>query len=690
MSSGDRRSTRPLRLTLARLVLVLVLLAVGTGTAQMQPPREPVAVALPACGSPQFEGEAAVQARAQFRPLTSGELRAQGRVNAQGELLTDAVGDQRPFWTINFAKSVYEQISATCMAVGEHCYVYLQQGQTLSGNQSQTIANIVHEFDTNIYAKDTSTFGTEPNPGVDGDPRVYILLLDIQDGWDGVYQRTYTAGYFDPGNEVAGAYSNLREMFFMDIYPATAGSTGFFGTLAHEFQHMIHWWHDAAEETWVNEGCSDLAVYLCGYGYPQSHLVSGNSSNPGFLESPDHQLTLNKPAWTNSMADYGSAFMWTLYLWEHYGGDGTITHLVANTQHGIQGVDSTLAARGQTDRFEQVFKKWVVANYIDEGTGPWGYASIQLLASGYDNTTTFQRPVIAATHSAYPVSSASRTVNYYAGAAIKLTGGSGQTLNLSFNGANDNRFATYVVRSTSANMTSGTNTVSEVTLNGSWDGATTVASMGGSTQAVLLIPESLAATGSKSYTYSATVGPAPVYDHWLRLPFAQRSAPLVQPTATPMPTATPKPTATPSPTPSTTGPRPGYWASDDGVVEFWVTADRKILPYIIYFTASDCYPYYFQLYTLSPVSITNNQYSFYTGSGWTSSGTFTSSTVANVVNAVSSLLIEGCGYYDIPTHYSSVTWRDNTTPPPSNISGDTGVRAAPAHPSPLQAASVNP
>ncbi len=32
-----------------------------------------------------------------------------------------------------------------------------------------------------------------------------------------------------------------------------------YSVLAHEFQHMIHWYRDRNEESWMNEGFSELA-----------------------------------------------------------------------------------------------------------------------------------------------------------------------------------------------------------------------------------------------------------------------------------------------------------------------------------------------------------------------------------------------------------------------------------------------
>ena len=56
-----------------------------------------------------------------------------------------------------------------------------------------------------------------------------------------------------------------------------------YGVLAHEFQHMIHWYRDRNESSWINEGFSELSTLL-------------NGLDPGgfdyiYTSNPDLQLT---------------------------------------------------------------------------------------------------------------------------------------------------------------------------------------------------------------------------------------------------------------------------------------------------------------------------------------------------------------------------------------------------------------
>jgi len=556
------------------ILLIIATLGAWPSPASMQGPAQGELKAFPICGTPHFHDDAVYAGQHYvWRPLSKKELRASGELDAEGNLTPDTVGQQRTFWAYNFVTREDYQVTATCKKVGAHSYIYVEDGKTVADT---TLTSIMNEFDNNVYTTDTNVFGSEPNPGIDGDSHIYILLLDIKDGWNGITVTSYIAGYFDATNEYPASvysHSNEKEMFYMDIHPATPGSTEFYGTLAHEFQHMIHWWQDAEhdEETWVNEGCSDLAQFVCGYGHPASHLYSGSSTNPGFLESPDHQLTLDWPFWTGKMADYGAAYVWALYVWEHYGGNPIITAMVADDANGIAGINNALAGQGYSDRFPDAFSKWTVANYLDDGTGAYGYASLTLLDSGYDNENTFQRPVLADSHSSYPLGDTSATVNYWAADTYNFIGGDGRNLVLNFNGADDNVFGVNVVRSTSSKFAAGTNTVDSMVLDPSQDGSFAVPNFGTTNRAALLIPSGHSTSGGKGYSYNAvltgelTPTPTPTPTATPTLPGFKIYLPLLLKNYAPSaPTPTPTPTITPTLEPTSAGARGRILWNDEG------------------------------------------------------------------------------------------------------------------------------
>ena len=276
----------------------------------------------------------------------------------------------------DFDESMY-QLSATCSRVGSHSYVFVEDGEIVS---DANLDYIMNQFDNVIYPTNTATFGSEPNPGIDNDARVFILLMDIRDRnyHDRSYQ-FYIGGYFwslhehrndDLAPPQAG-YSNEKEIIHIDLNPGDEGDSG--GTMAHEFQHMIHWNQDSDEDPWIDEGCADYAEYVCYGTHPLSHINA-------LIDNPNTQLNFWGGTGTQLLAHYGASYLFVLYLAEKYGGAATIGTLVSEDANGIAGADATLSTRGYTQTFHDVFTTWTIANYLDNTAlgNLFGYTSIDI------------------------------------------------------------------------------------------------------------------------------------------------------------------------------------------------------------------------------------------------------------------------------------------------------------------------
>jgi hypothetical protein len=143
------------------------------------------------------------------------------------------------------------------------------------------------------------------------------------------------------------------------------------GTVAHEYQHLIHHDVDPLEEDWVNEGCSMYAETLCGYGF------QGSSANR-YMFTPDNSLTVwEDQGGLNVLADYGQVYLFMMYLNDHYGGANTISDICASQLQGIAGIMDGLDDAGIVGAtFEGIFHNWVLANYFQYyNNGPYGYNS---------------------------------------------------------------------------------------------------------------------------------------------------------------------------------------------------------------------------------------------------------------------------------------------------------------------------
>ena len=262
------------------------------------------------------------------------------------------VGDKDKFWVFNLQTKQYHQITASCVAITPHLYMFLDDAFR---QDVPSLVQVAQAFESKIYPTDHQYFGSEWTPGVDEDPHLTILNTPLQ----------LASGYFSASDEIlqpVNPYSNEREMFYINVPPTIGASSFYLATLAHEFQHMIEYHTRYNQAAWINEASSVLAQVYNGYG-------SGGLEN-GFMSTPDTQLG----AWTCSGCGtgryYGVGYSWVSYLSEQFG-PGLIKNLTAGgpTVTGLNSVDFALAQTAQpTLDSQSVFREWVVANLLNHQT----------------------------------------------------------------------------------------------------------------------------------------------------------------------------------------------------------------------------------------------------------------------------------------------------------------------------------
>ncbi len=217
---------------------------------------------------------------------------------------------------------------------------------------------MLKEFDETMYPGNTSVFG-EPLPRGDEGLKTWILVHNIRD--DSYYvpgETSLIVGYFSSGEDTI----NDKNMIHIDSYdwgnrvgPDAERPYGYEGTVAHEFQHLIHFDRDADEPSWVDEGCANLAGYINGYGHPEGHIAY-------YLKY--HAVT-PLTFWGGGLNDYGASYLFVLYLYEKFGENEFISALVREQANGIEGIENTLKNAGHSISFGKVFKNWTIANFLD-------------------------------------------------------------------------------------------------------------------------------------------------------------------------------------------------------------------------------------------------------------------------------------------------------------------------------------
>ncbi len=273
------------------------------------------------------------------------------------------VGSQKSWFAYDFTEQSHYSVASTCRAVGVNCYVFVENA--LWGNQvtQAGVNSIVQGFDSatpanaakGIYQMDVEAFGVPAD--VDNDPKIIILVLDIQDGYNG--SGGWVAGYFSPLNQIVATNSNQAEMYYMDANPTNVVDDPFtaLSTAAHEFQHLIHHRYDSDEITFINEACSMVAEVHCGYGvfFASGYVNETNRYLLGWRGTGDANVTL----------DYSRAARFMTYLRDQFG-IGLMKLIVSNANNGITGLDAAFIALGTPLRFNTVFINWLIANILDD------------------------------------------------------------------------------------------------------------------------------------------------------------------------------------------------------------------------------------------------------------------------------------------------------------------------------------
>jgi hypothetical protein len=258
-------------------------------------------------------------------------------------------GDKDQFWVFNLQTKQFHQITATCVAVTPHVYMFLDDAyheDTAALKQMSTI------FEDKIYQTDHQYFGSEWTPGVDEDPHLVILNTPL----------AIALGYFSASDELVqpiNPYSNEREMFYIAVPP---NSNFYLSTLAHEFQHMIEFHTRYNQFAWINEASSVWAQTINGF--------SSSGAEQAFFSRPDTQLG----SWTcggcGTSRYYGVGFTFISYLADHYG-PNVVKDLTGGGPNvlGLNAVDYALAQNKHPELDNKaIFGEWVTTNLLNQHT----------------------------------------------------------------------------------------------------------------------------------------------------------------------------------------------------------------------------------------------------------------------------------------------------------------------------------
>ena len=229
---------------------------------------------------------------------------------------------------------------------------------------------------------------------------IHILLYDI--GADNSQTGGVVGFFWAKDNYLTSAVtgSNQRLMFYIDsvMYATALSSEGAWdindfwpaivrGTLAHEFQHMIHFYQrsivsGAAGDTWSNELASEVVTDLIadkiGIDGPRG-LTSADGGSPGITDGrlPRFNYFSDAPvtAWLsspNTLTSYSVNYAFGAYLLRACGGRQFLRDLVVgNAGLNTAIIDNALASSTACSawNFNEALRRWAASALLSSHSG---------------------------------------------------------------------------------------------------------------------------------------------------------------------------------------------------------------------------------------------------------------------------------------------------------------------------------
>jgi hypothetical protein len=361
-------------------------------------------------------------------PVVGGE-----KIKGQPPLGPAKVGTTRTWLALNSVQGIYYLKNYTLTALRGHVEVWVANNLAfpagdcrnddparlnVTSSQAQYLAD---QFEDVMYPIESDAFSVPPDR--DGHrallPKLIPNLPSSEYKGEGenivvLVDNVRDENYYDTDNQntlsyIAGFFSTTLNTYFnrnvmtIDSWdwlhrttanppnePSTDPCTSaparpflYEGVFAHEYQHLLESYEDPDETTWVNEGLSDFAIELTGYGDPSlsiddsgfdSHIqcflgwlgvATAANPIPRPTSGPENSLT----EWSDQgdgeiLCDYGAAYSFMLMLEDRYGLD-FMTALHRNDLGGFAGLQAVLDQFGIAEIAQDLVHDWAAMMALD-------------------------------------------------------------------------------------------------------------------------------------------------------------------------------------------------------------------------------------------------------------------------------------------------------------------------------------
>ncbi len=278
------------------------------------------------------------------------------------------------------------RISARCVAISSDVMVYVDNAiQTPS---SSLIADLRQRFEEVIQPKIRDVFGEEPDLGPDGESRLTILLTDSMSSTiAGIFYGIDLYSRDESGIQLRE--SNERKIIYVKY--SLSNTVTRFGTIAHEFQHMVNYYQKQRyggtgtfEAVWLNEGMSKYAEEVCGYG-----ILEGDANTARLIKLS--QENFNSLSLTNftGLNSYGLSYLFVRFLAQENRFGTTYREITRKlVGSALTGKANVAAVTGEA--FDLTLARWALCLYLNRyssaSASEYGFAGLNL-AGTYNSVT---------------------------------------------------------------------------------------------------------------------------------------------------------------------------------------------------------------------------------------------------------------------------------------------------------------
>jgi hypothetical protein len=262
--------------------------------------------------------------------------------------------------------------------------------------------NDIYDWITNIYSEEWGSVPSSIDPDgilIPPNNEITILLLDIDNNQStdsGVLGYFWAKDNFKRTSYLIPTptnFSNERIMFYIDAYLYKNHPDEIISALAHEFQHMIHFYQKTVmltngkgTETWIDEMSSmateDLVADKLGVDGPRgvsptTFPLGSAGTFPITTETGSrlpHYNYYNDASVTEwykgdeVLKSYSINYALGAYLSRNYGGAQFFHDVMHNDKTGYEAIEYALNKAGSPNKFGDILARWGVANLLSDMT----------------------------------------------------------------------------------------------------------------------------------------------------------------------------------------------------------------------------------------------------------------------------------------------------------------------------------